>query len=67
MPDHRVVAEIPRAQIADVQSGQSLRVVLVDGSGFELLLDPPGRDRDRGRDRGRGRDEGTDEVLAAAR
>lgn len=41
VPDHRVVAEIPRAQIADVQSGQSLRVVLVDGSGFEFLLDPP--------------------------
>ncbi len=41
VPEYRVVAEIPRAQIANVQSGPSLRVVLVDGSGFEFLLDPP--------------------------
>jgi hypothetical protein len=41
VPVHRVVVEIPRAQIADVQSaGSSLRVVLVDGSGFEFLLEP---------------------------
>ena len=42
VPDFQVVAEIPRAQIADVQSAAgSLRVVLVDGSGFEFPLDGP--------------------------
>ncbi|MET9633651.1 hypothetical protein ABZX92_39960 [Lentzea sp. NPDC006480] len=41
VPDYQVSVEIPRAQIADVQSsGSSLRVVLVDGSGFEFLLKP---------------------------
>ncbi|MFS8102271.1 hypothetical protein LFM09_34615 [Lentzea alba] len=40
VPDFRVVAEVPRAQIADVQSALgSLRVVLVDGSGFEFSLE----------------------------
>lgn len=42
VPEHRVVAEVPRAQIADVQStAGSLRVVLTDGSGFEFSLDAP--------------------------
>lgn len=42
VPSYQVVAEIPRSQIADVQStGSSLRVVLVDGSGFEFLLEAP--------------------------
>jgi hypothetical protein len=42
VPAYRVVEEIPRARIADVQSsGSALRVVLVDGSGFEFLLDAP--------------------------
>lgn len=42
VPPHQVLAEIPRAQIADVQSaGSALRVVLVDGSGFEFLLEAP--------------------------
>jgi hypothetical protein len=42
VPSFEVVAEIPRAQIADVQSsGSALRVVLVDGSGFEFLLEAP--------------------------
>ncbi|HEX8868314.1 MAG TPA: hypothetical protein VF821_21830, partial [Lentzea sp.] len=41
VPDYQVSVEIPRAQIADVQFGPSLRVVLVDGSGFEFLLKPP--------------------------
>jgi hypothetical protein len=40
VPDYRAVVEIPRSQIADVQSGASLRVILVDGSGFEFLLEP---------------------------
>jgi hypothetical protein len=38
VPEYRVVLEIPRAQIAEAQPG---RVVLVDGSGFEFLLEPP--------------------------
>jgi hypothetical protein len=38
VPEYRVVVEIPRAQIAEAQPG---RVVLVDGSGFEFLLEPP--------------------------
>jgi hypothetical protein len=38
VPEHRVVVEIPRAQIAEARPG---RVVLVDGSGFEFLLEPP--------------------------
>jgi len=38
VPQYRVVVEIPRAQIAEAQPG---RVVLVDGSGFEFLLEPP--------------------------
>lgn len=41
VPEYRVTAEIPRAQIADVQFGPSVRVVLVDGSGFEFLVPPP--------------------------
>ncbi|WP_112265513.1 hypothetical protein [Lentzea terrae] len=41
VPEHQVVVEVPRAQIADVQSsGSVLRVVLVDGSGFDFLLEP---------------------------
>lgn len=39
VPDYRVVFELPLAQIADVQSSaQALRVVLLDGSGFEFVL-----------------------------
>ncbi|MCP2201183.1 hypothetical protein LX90_004887 [Lentzea flava] len=41
VPDFRAVVEIPRAQIAHVQAGPSLRVLLVDGSGFEFLLESP--------------------------
>lgn len=41
VPDFRVAVEIPRNQIADVQSGKTLRVVLVDGSGLEFLLEAP--------------------------
>jgi hypothetical protein len=41
VPEYRVDVEIPRAQIASVESGASLRVVLVDGSGFEFLVPPP--------------------------
>ncbi|MET8757828.1 hypothetical protein [Lentzea sp. NPDC004782] len=38
VPQYRVVVEIPRAQIAEARPD---RVVLVDGSGFEFLLEPP--------------------------
>ncbi|MDT7787244.1 MAG: hypothetical protein QOF58_5663 [Pseudonocardiales bacterium] len=48
VPDYQVAAEIPRAQIADVQSsGSSVRVVLVDGSGFEFLVSPPAPVQDK--------------------
>lgn len=38
VPEHRVVAEFPRAQILDARPG---RVTFVDGSGFEFLLPEP--------------------------
>ncbi len=38
VPEYRVVAEFPRAQILDAQPG---RVTFVDGSGFEFLLGRP--------------------------
>lgn len=42
VPEYQVAVEVPRAQIADVQSSRSaLRVVLADSSGFEFLLDAP--------------------------
>lgn len=42
VPEHRIIAEFPRAQIAAVQSSPgSVRVMLVDGSGFEFLLPEP--------------------------
>ncbi|MEV6237918.1 hypothetical protein [Lentzea sp. NPDC051838] len=47
VPKYEVTMEIPRAQIASVESGPTLRVVLVDGSGFELLVPPPVSTQDK--------------------
>lgn len=42
VPEYRMVAELPRGRIVDLEtSASAVRVVFFDGSGFEFLLDDP--------------------------